>query len=341
MIHQKRLKQSAKYSLTVAIPFRNNFEHLDFCLGSVKQTFQELKLDVEVLVSCNPINKEMKYTFAEFMKQRFPDFAFLIHKSSLSYDAHLGKILLAAKGEYIKFLAEDDWLPGHGIHRLLHIISSEKPSALVTNFKFFSSDLSKIFQEEWFDSEVISKRETKFLNTVQDLSLINFAYGQVSSLTFKTSELRRFRLKNLDTDHLQVFWFLECMSKGNAIATGEVLVHVRQGSPNFVQTRHQPLLTPLKALNAISMARSLTPLMRMRLLLKQGLYLLQVITAFPSLERPQRDEVKHQYRKYWLQYPFLLTVHVLLIQLPLRMWRLFSIIRRILIGSKRFLSSLT
>jgi hypothetical protein len=339
--HQEKLEQNGKVFLTVAIPFRNNFQHLEFCLSSVKQNLGNLEHYVEVLVSCNPMNKEMAHTFSEFMKQRFPDFTFLIHDANLSYDAHLEKIPFAASGKYIKFLAEDDWLPEHGIHRLLQIISSEKPSAIVTNFKFFNSNLSKVLQKKWYESEVSSQRELKGLNTVRDLSQINFAYGQVSSLTFKTSELRRCRAKHFVTDHIQVFWFLECMSKGNTFASDQTLVHVRQGSPNFVQTRHQPFLTPLKGLSAISMARSLKPLMRMELLLKQGLYLLKVITAFPSLERPQRDEVKHQYRRYWLQYPFILTVHLILLHLPLRIWRLISIIRRYLKYFKALLSSPT
>lgn len=328
MDYQEKLDQSGKTFLTVAIPFRNNFQQLEFCLRSVRKNIEDLERDVEVLVSCNPMDKEIAGTFSEFMSQRFPDFTYLIQDSNLSYDFHLEKMLSAANGKYIKFLAEDDWLPEHGIYRLLQIISSEKPSAIVTNFKFYSSNLSKVLQEQWYESEVSSKRVFKELNTVRDLSQINFAYGQVSSLTFKTSELRRCRVKHFDTDHIQVFWFLECMSKGNAVATDQILVHVRQGSPNFVQTRHQPFLTPLKALSAISMAQSLKPLMRMQLLLKQGLYLFGVITAFPSLEPPQRDEVKHQYRRYWLQYPIILTAHLLLLHLPLRIWRTMSIIRK-------------
>lgn len=80
-----------KNILTIAVPFRLSLEDLNTCLESIEKQFENPKImePIEVLVSCNSMDKDVCKDFDLFMGEKFASFISLHTPSGLSYDNHL------------------------------------------------------------------------------------------------------------------------------------------------------------------------------------------------------------------------------------------------------------
>jgi hypothetical protein len=98
--------------LTVAIPFRGNFEYLRKSILSVSDelTSKGLWEKVEVLVSCNVLDNAINAKLQQLIHLEFAMCKVITHQNELTFDAHMFSILVNAKGKFVKFLADDDWL---------------------------------------------------------------------------------------------------------------------------------------------------------------------------------------------------------------------------------------
>lgn len=314
-----------KNILTIAVPFRLSLEDLNTCLESIEKQFENPKImePIEVLVSCNSMDKDVCKDFDLFMGEKFASFISLHTPSGLSYDNHLRWMVHNSSSEYIKFLAEDDKLIGSFLASFLESIKMEpEPLSVVNCFSIF-----KFGQEEvgvprfsWTSSSMARR-----LKTISIINILNESYGQISALAFKRSFLLRNLAEDLeDSNYLHVFWFLQALSYQAVSVISEVYILVKEGSPNFSRDIVQEIKTPIGALFAIHFSRNLPWQVRQSLLFRQSRYLLYTLTAINRCSKSELHEIRKIYFRAFLDFPVQLFPQMALVLLPQRFFGLFA-----------------
>lgn len=310
--------KKCKYVLTVAIPFRGNFGYLTKSLTSVVTDVKQHKLQevVEVLVSCNVSDSRILLSLGELLRKDFTEVREINHKTELSYDSHLREIMKKAKGRFVKILADDDWISPGYLPKLIQTITQQPESlAIVTNFKLWSEDAHSVKKLRWFSSE----ETTTFVESMSKKSLLTAlqgAYGQVSSLTFNKEITCCTRDLMVETDHIQVFWFLSAIARNRASYDPANFVNVREGSPNFVSDMAHRITTPLRALAAIDAVEDLDLTVKRMLMKKQVRYLIYILTSLHKVSMIEHAKIRRDFTKSFRLYPRFMLIPFLITLIP-------------------------
>lgn len=275
------MKNFNEVLLTIGIPTFNSPSTLLQTLRSIEnQQYLEYGSDLEILISDNASS----YDIEDFLRTNLSTIFFNklrinINVQNLGYDKNLLKLMELAKGVYVKLLADDDILTDNFLIRYREFLASGSTGIIVNNFEFLDKEMTTVLKPSWFDLDKIASPETNFMG----LDLCREAYGQVSSLTFKRDLVLSLNQPTKDTNYIHVYWFFSLLERYFVRFENEVLIRIRQGSPNFSGDGVINILTPLGGIKAILESNFVDDLLKQRLISAQEKYCLYQLS---SLSRP-------------------------------------------------------
>lgn len=266
-----------KVLLTIAIPTFNSPSTLLQTLQSIEnQKTHEFGSDLEILISDNAST----YNVEEFLQSNLPS-NFLsklkinINETNLGYDKNLLKIMEISTGTYVKLLADDDTLNENFLIKYRQLLLSDSPDIVINNFEFLDREMATILKSSWFDLCKLPILNDQLLN----LDLCCEAYGQVSSLTFKRDLVLGLETPMKKTNYIHVYWFFSLIEQHLIKFENEVLISVRQGSPNFTGDGVVNIHTPLGGIDAILDAKLKNKVLQQKLISVQEKYCLNQLSS--------------------------------------------------------------
>jgi hypothetical protein len=178
-------------------------------------------------------------------------------------------------GTYVKLLADDDILNENFLIKYRQLLLSDSPDIVVNNFEFLDKQMATIIKSSWFKLYKFTSLNDQFSN----LDLCSEAYGQVSSLTFKRQLVLGLKIPTKKTNYIHVYWFFSLIEKHLIKFEREVLISVRQGSPNFTGGGVINILTPLGGIEAILEANLRNKVLQQKLISIQEKYCLNQLSS--------------------------------------------------------------
>lgn len=271
------MNKMGKVLLTIAIPTFNSPSTLLQTLQSIEnQKTHDFGSELEILISDNAST----YNVEEFLQSNlssnfFSKLKININNTNLGYDKNLLKIMSISTGTYVKLLADDDILSENFLIKYRQLLLSDSPDIVVNNFEFLDKKMMMILKSSWFDLYKLPILNDQLLN----LDLCCEAYGQVSSLTFKRELVLGLEIPTKKTNYIHVYWFFSLIEEHLIKFESEVLVSVRQGSPNFTGDGVINILTPLGGIEAILGANLKNKALQQKLISVQERYCLNQLSS--------------------------------------------------------------
>lgn len=234
------------------------------------------------------------------------------NKINIGYDLNLCKLSKMANGKYIKFIADDDRVHSNFLQNLMDFLIKEPEfNILIHNFIEFENNVP--FIQNSNEASKIQKITNE--NMIDSLKETRGLYGQVSSLTFRSSLIKCILPKHI-TNYVHVFWFFSIFESGNVYLENAFLVFVRRGSPNFSTDIIQKISIPIGSLQAIRDGLSKTSMLRSFVILEAQNYCFNLLKSLRYLNYVQKFKILLSYRNEFRRRPFILIKWVLFLAIP-------------------------
>jgi hypothetical protein len=218
-----------------------------------------------------------------------------VNQNNIGYDFNLLTIMNLASGKYVKLLADDDILENTYLENLIKSIKSEDFDILINNFAFFNSDLSLNLVESWFANNDLQY----FEKNIKQLDAISHAYGQVSSLTFKREKVLSLAVPKHKSNHINVYWFFSLFLHSKIVLEDDILIKVRQGSPNFSGSKIGDKITPLGGIRALIDSDLSDKTLKKELIDRQKNYCLHQLSSLSNHSFVSRITISRKFISYF------------------------------------------
>jgi glycosyltransferase involved in cell wall biosynthesis len=300
--------------LTIAIPTYKSEGTLCRLLQSISKQITEINQnEIEILICDNDSNSNVLDRVHEIFNQNTKINA-LYHKNTenLGYDGNLSKLLSLSSGEYIKFIADDDFVHDTFLTNHLDILRLYQPDIVVSEFEVFK-DLPNF--------ETIT-RETNcriFLSPPWSISKINLLrgrFGQISSLTFKRDTIINLNQPKL-SNFIHTFWLFSVIETSQVVFDRSSRIFVQLGSPNFSSGIKQILETQFQSLNAIKFASVSDKKLKRLILHKSQNYVFRYLRLVSGMRFRDRLGLLFKFREDFGSRPLLFLFYGLNFLIPI------------------------
>jgi glycosyltransferase involved in cell wall biosynthesis len=283
--------------LTIAIPTYKSKETLHRLLASIRSEIKAFPPEqVEIVISDNdPSSNFAQDLSREYDKSFLNYLVYRRNPHNLGYDGNLESLVKLANGSHIKFIADDDEMKSGFLVRHLRLILDHDPDVIVSNFRELPLE-----DVGGSDSVGFEKKPITILGppwSRSKLSLISGRFGQVSSLTFRTSLLKDLKQKT-NTNFIHVYWFFKILEKSKVAYDPNLNLDVYLGSPNFSTNLVQIIDIPFRGVSAIRQAKIGNFLLRHQVLGQEKRYALQGLRLFPALDWSERTRLLWDIRMF-------------------------------------------
>lgn len=185
--------------LSILIPTYNRKSYLENILEEIWKQIKENNLEnyVEVIVSDNGSIDGTKNILKNYTENL--NYQYLINKKNLGPDKNFYNLIMAAKGEFLWILGDDEILKKNTILKIVNIILNEQ-------------DISYIFlKNKNKDKKYIFKNKDKYMKKISyEISFISSNIFNKSYIDFKI-DYNLF----IGTNLLQEAFYLQVLQKGN------------------------------------------------------------------------------------------------------------------------------
>jgi glycosyltransferase involved in cell wall biosynthesis len=210
------------------------------------------------------------------------------NETNVGYDGNLEVLAKKANGDYIKFVADDDEIKTGFIGHHIQLIQTKLPDVIISNFDVTKSEIEdKIYRIYLQDKPLITFSPPW---NHQKLKSVAGRYGQVSSLTFRTSLLINLK-QSVPTNFIHAFWFFSLLEFSNIVYDPNPGLIIHLGSPNFSHSTYQIIEIPFQGVTAIHQARFESKKLKKSVLCKEKEYAMQGLRLFPELMWSERAQL--------------------------------------------------
>lgn len=288
--------------LTLAIPtFQCPVTFYDSFHSIESQITDDLLEKVEILVVDNGSDDNPMDMVAELVRETKVSVRFLKNKDNLGYDRNILECLSAAKGRFVKFLADDDILLNGGVEDLLTVIDLYPGlGAILQPFV----DIGPLANEKIFETQY---------SVHQDFESTVFAsagvYGQISTVTFnRDATLSTFNSNMVGSNFIHVSMFFTVAQLLPVAVFQNKAIAIRRGSPNFSQSDFINLMVPMRGFATFDyIHRKKFGKVKKRLVKEYQSYVLGRLTLIKGLTTNERIRILFSYfsncgrrSKFWL-----------------------------------------
>ncbi|MEN9954889.1 MAG: hypothetical protein RL460_274 [Actinomycetota bacterium] len=225
--------------LTLAIPTvaapQSLFTSLDICRSQIESLGLESK--VEILVSVNNLQTIQSDVISKIATRS----KVVRNFGEADYDSHIDFLVHSANGEFVKILADDDFLEEGALSELMRAIG-DLPAADFFYHEFILGDQQNSLHRSLPSFEL----QRSSLSSVRT----SISWGQVSSVMFRKSAWTQIAsTERTNYIHIYKLLFNLFSKKSPKLAhTDAKLVRVTPGSPNFSKSAFQRVQIALSGL---------------------------------------------------------------------------------------------
>lgn len=171
--------------LTIGIPTYNSCSYLQ---EAIDKTLDQIGLfrDIELLI-CDNASDDGTQALVEEYAQRFPDIIkYIRHPSNLGMDRNFWSVIQHAQGEFVHWLADDDFYTPNGVKRILEKISAYPLDVVILSNNYLNTLNGKIIEnQDAFADDILCERsgERFFLHeNLKSLCLSNVVVNRSKCL---------------------------------------------------------------------------------------------------------------------------------------------------------------
>ena len=226
--------------LTVAIPtYQCPSTFFDSFVSVYSQISKPMEEFVEILIIDNGSSGNPMEMLDQLDYKSGPSVRFFKNQTNLGYDANIVECLSHARGNFVKFIADDDILLRDSLRDLLWAIDlNPEIGVILQPFVDFNPDVPNIPQA----------REYSISNQFDEsITAAKGVYGQISSVCFnRKASLLAFNPSMLGSNFVHVSIFFSVAQSFKVGVFGNRSIAIRRGSPNFSQSDYINLIVPVK-----------------------------------------------------------------------------------------------
>jgi glycosyltransferase involved in cell wall biosynthesis len=165
--------------LSICIPTYNRSKFLKTCLeGFVGQILEDgLTGSVEIVISDNCSPDDTGDTVSAF-KRQFHNITYSRNEQNLGVDRNVAKAISLARGEYIWFFSDDDWIADGAVANIVGRLKPGAPGAMIVNWLNYYPGGQVTAKDLKFDTDKVFGSLSELLGTVNSTFFL-------SSLMFK------------------------------------------------------------------------------------------------------------------------------------------------------------
>lgn len=285
--------------LTIAIPTYKSEDTLmrllaSICNQSGNPEFQE----IEVVVSDNDPDSQVYSTIIEKFVGSNLEVKYHRNQVNLGYDGNLTQLVAMARGQYIKFIADDDTLGAFFIKNHLNLLSGTNPDIVVNEFQAYKGN-----SLPFTDESLVSDFETYSPPwSLRQLDSLKGRFGQLSSLTFRLDQIRNI-FQEYESNFIHMFWFYSLLEKSRVVFESNPQIYVQLGSPNFSSNYLQIMETQLVGLRSIKYAALVNSNFKHDILKRSEDYSFKALRLLPELTYSERSRFLWKFRYDFLARP--------------------------------------
>jgi abequosyltransferase len=155
--------------ISICIPTYNRAKYLDQALKSIADQIDiKNRQNIEVVVSDDNSKDNTREVVAKY--KDIINIVYHRNKQNLGLVKNLTKVATYAKGKYVWFFGDDDWLKNDAIDRVISVLRSSNYDVIYCNVDMYSNTSKEITKKNLFsiskDISIASRREFfNFLNT--------------------------------------------------------------------------------------------------------------------------------------------------------------------------------
>jgi glycosyltransferase involved in cell wall biosynthesis len=283
--------------LTIAIPTYKSDSTLVRLLESFKAELHTFSNhEIEILISDNDPESNLMQVLLRTFDSNFLEFVFYSkNESNVGYDGNLEVLVKKANGNYIKFVADDDEIKTGFIGHHIQLIQKKFPDVIISDFDTTKSEIEdKIYRSYLQDKPPITISPPW---NHQKLMSVAGRYGQVSSLTFRTSLLLNLK-QTVPTNFVHVFWFFSLLEISSIVYDPNPGLIIYLGSPNFSHSTYQIIEIPFQGVTAIHQAKFDSIELKKSILCKEKEYAIQGLRLFPEITWSERAQLLWENRMH-------------------------------------------
>jgi glycosyltransferase involved in cell wall biosynthesis len=288
--------------LTVAIPtYQCPVTFYDSFYSIESQITDDLLEIVEILVVDNGSTDNPMNMVAELVRETKVSVRFLKNEDNLGYDRNILECLSAARGKFVKFLADDDVLLNGGVKDLLTVINLHPNlGAILQPFV----DLDPLASEKIF--ETLYSVHEDFESTVVASAGV---YGQISTVSLnRDASLSTFNSNMVGSNFIHVSMFFTVAQLLPVAVFQNKAIAIRRGSPNFSQSDFINLMVPMRGFATFDYIHSTKfGKVKKKLVKEYQSYVLGRLTLIKGLTSHERIRILFSYLsncggrpKFWL-----------------------------------------
>lgn len=208
--------------VTIAIPTYNRENELKNCLSSICKQLDNLNHEVDILVSDNASNYDIRNVVLEYIKLGYP-IKLNINKKNVGMTKNFMYCLSEAKGEYVWLFSDDEYMNDNKLYEIIKIIKENKPDLIFIN----NSRVKKNRKDETMD--YFSYKKDVYIKKVGVYSTL------ITSNIFKRNTIEEFLNAEYDTlfPHFCIYYNVIRKYSNLAIIDGDIFTTTPGNSSGY------------------------------------------------------------------------------------------------------------